>query len=73
MPTAVGPHFLRVGFVLFTNCLEACLTAVWIVKAGKAMDATPWKTERLTATIERRVGSDMLAASRGDGPSWDDL
>lgn len=69
MPTAVGPHFLSVTFVLFLTALLACLTAVWIVNAGRAIDATLWKTDRLTATMDRRVGSDMLAASSGFGPS----
>jgi hypothetical protein len=37
------------------------------------MDATPWKTARLTVTRPRRVGSDILAASKGEGPCCEDL
>ncbi len=73
IPTAVGPHFLKVGLALFANCLALCLTAVWIVNAGKAIEANPWKTDRWTATNAKRVGSVMWAASMGEGPSWDDL
>ena len=68
-PTAVGPHRFKAGLGVFANRLVAILTAVWIVKAGKAIEAKPWKTDRLTATILSRVGSDILAASSGDGPS----
>jgi hypothetical protein len=73
IPTAVGPHRLSVTLVELRTALPAYLTAVWIVKAGRAMDATPWNTERLTATMASRVGSVMWAASRGLGPSWEDL
>lgn len=72
-PTAVGAQRFSATFGELANRFVACLTAVWIVNAGKAIEARPWKTDRLTATIVRRVGSDMLAASSGDGPSWDDL
>lgn len=64
----VGPQVLANGFVLLLKYFALCFTAVWIVKAGRAMDATPWKTERFTATIESLVGSVKFAASRGDGP-----
>ena len=39
-----------------------------MVKAGKAILATPWNTARLTVTMASRVGSVMLAASNGVGP-----
>jgi len=66
---AVGPHRFNAGLGEVASLFVACRTAVWIVNAGSAMDARPWKTDRFTATILNRVGSDMLAASSGDGPS----
>lgn len=69
MPTAVGPHRLRVMLLDFATILDAWRTAVWMVNAGRAMDATDWKTERLTATMVSRVGSEKLAASMGVGPA----
>lgn len=68
IPTAVGPQRFMAGLADFANALLACLTAVWIVNAGRAMDARDWKTARLTATIPRRVGSEKFAASMGVGP-----
>ena len=70
---AVGPHRFNAGLGEVANRFVACRTAVWIVNAGRAMEARPWKTDLLTATILNRVGSDMLAASSGDGPNWEDL
>lgn len=36
-PTAVGPHVFIRGFFTLTKAFWACLTAVWIVKAGNAL------------------------------------
>lgn len=68
MPTAVGPQRLSVTLVEFWNSFELCLTAVWIVNAGRPMDATAWNTLRFTATSPSRVGSEKFAASQGVGP-----
>lgn len=41
IPTAVGPHLLKIAFWLLAHARPTYLTAVWIVKAGKAIEATP--------------------------------
>lgn len=68
IPTTVGPQRFITMLLLFANWRPAYLTAVCIVKAGRAILATPWNTDRLTATRDSRVASDMLAASIGEGP-----
>jgi hypothetical protein len=43
-PERVGPQALTLGLTVFLNTrLEAMATVWWIVKAGRAMEATAWK------------------------------
>lgn len=37
-PVTVGPHARSLGLLDLSNAFFACLTAVWIVKAGSALD-----------------------------------
>lgn len=53
---------LTLTFVLFLNSRPDCATMVWIVNAGRAMDAIDWNTARWTATIPTLV--------RSENPSW---
>jgi len=69
-PVMVGPHIRTFGFVALRKALRDCATAVWIVKAGRAMDAMDWNVARWTAVMAIRVGSEKLAASMGEGPLW---
>lgn len=39
----VGPQAFTLGDLDVLNAFVACLTAVWIVKAGNAIEATAWK------------------------------
>jgi hypothetical protein len=36
-PVMVGPHAFTRGFAALANAFFACFTAVWIVKAGRAL------------------------------------
>jgi len=36
-PVMVGPHVFTRGFWTFVNAFLACLTAVWMVNAGRAL------------------------------------
>lgn len=40
-PVTVGPQAFTLGELAFLKAFVACLTAVWMVNAGNAMDATP--------------------------------
>lgn len=43
-PDKVGPHALTFGLTVFLKTrLDAMATVWWIVKAGRAIDATAWK------------------------------
>lgn len=69
-PVTVGPHIRTRGFFWLTNALAECLTTLWTVKAGSAIEATPWKIARLDAYSPRRDVSEKLAASSGVGPAF---
>jgi hypothetical protein len=68
-PVTVGPHARSLGLLDLSNALFACLTAVWIVKAGSALELGVCVTSGVKAnrglTSRQRIGTRPFSQQRG--------